>query len=317
MDNVKLIAKQIILNTKTIFSNKINILIVLFTLFISTMICVIFIPFQYGAGIPFTICTITISGVIYSTIDYGIRKSSLYDNIGLTKSNRWIFHLGSLLTIIIFIFFTTTILFLILDTFNSFGWLLVNWLKSQTVEHGVPMTGFYFTSQLYLFIIYCSFLISLLTFAISFAFQHLIKTQQGYFVLLLSVVILSIIFGGGLNDYWSIGSEEKEGINSRLEDGNHMFPWSLYWFSLIFPFYAPSQMIGEAAEAFQFTWDVNGDGTSLAYPYLAINGTVFSLLLFENQDWLWNLTTTMPYIEIVTLFSIGAVLSIFLKGKSK
>lgn len=302
MSLVKLVVKQILLNIKIIFSSKLNLIFILFFVGISITLPIIFIPFWIAAGMPFLISLIPTIAIVYSSSDYKFRKSTLYKNTELTINNKWIFHLSTLITVILFAIMTSSFVFIVLSIAGNFNLLLMGWLSYADVVNGKATEWYTFSFSLYFIVIYASLQIAFLIYGISFLCQHLISSEKGYFTLILSILILTIIFGGSLNDYYL----EHSNI---VKYDDSLFPWNIYWFSALFPFYMPGQLIGSAASIGRVS--IDSEGIIQYHSWFNTHDTLYPILFGKENNVLWNWSLSIPYFEIITFFILGYIISKF------
>lgn len=316
VDNFKLIIKQLILNIKTIGSNKSNFLIIGFIIIIAVSLPIVFTPFFASAGMVIVICILPTSAVFYSSINYNFRHSSLKNNMSLTKNNKWLFYISTLLTMIICSSIVDQVMYLILLIVNNNNLLLLSWLKRvEFVEGGYV---YKFSLQLNLMFLYCAVLTTAMTFAISFIFQYWANDRKTYFILIMILTILTIVFGGALNQYWATGA----GGARRLSDDVILYKWKDYWFSAIFPYFSMGSLGSAAAGASKMKVGLETSYSQLEL--LGSNGffsvtesgyahkTLFGFFRLDN-DPLWLLLMATPYIEIIIFFFIGTLISKYKK----
>ncbi len=301
MDALKLVVKQNILNIKQVILNKMNIIFLSFIIVISLLIPMVFIPLSMAYPIIFLISLIPVNGSVFSTINFNLKKSTLNKNYNITKSNRWVFNISTILTMVLFSFVIFNFIYVILIILNQFGILLSAW--RQYPDSSIINSKFNDLTNIgiYSLTLYTVIIISLITFSISFFISHFISSQKTYFMFILTSLILAIVFGGAFNDYfylpWDVGAAFQN---------NPIFPKQIYWVTLIFPYGPSGQLLRNISRLSEWRYQLDGFSTDYA-TYKGSLG-VWRIITFSNTP-IWNFTLVMPYIQIITFGSLGIVLS--------
>lgn len=190
------------LNIKYILNNFWTALQLLSFLVAAIIVPAIFIPYRQAGAMIVILGLILPTISIMGNIGYGMRESTLFKNIKTAGYKNRNFYLPSILTI----FFLQIVLSLI---FMPIFWILgkTGILMSQWRVRGLSFNTLnWIVIVLWPYIIVLSTLIS---FSFYFLIHNIVSTQKGYFTIVLSFFILSIIFGGTLNSYFS----HPEGIH--------------------------------------------------------------------------------------------------------
>lgn len=219
-------------------SKSIMILLIIFPMF-SIIVPVFFAPFWSSAAYVVQVNVITTTGLIYGTIVFGYKKSTLNNNEKLLTKSRSSSYLSALIVISIFIFVSSGIQLIIIFFLNWTHLLLPDWILSAEFND----RGYDLTQVKYLGWFWSIFWTMMITFGIFFALRNVIKNQKGHYIIVLSMLIIAFIWGGTLNDYFtSVCYIESTGQYERSMSRG-LFPDSLYWPTIIiFPFFAPGQM---------------------------------------------------------------------------
>ncbi len=301
MDALKLVVKQNILNIKQVILNKMNIMFLSFIVIIALLIPMVFIPLSMAYPIVFLITLIPVNGSVFSTINFNLKKSTLNKNYNITKSNRWVFNISTILTMMLFSFIIFNLIYVFLIIFGQFGILLSAWRQypDSSVVNGVYND--LIDIGIYSLTLYSVIIISLITFSISFFFSHFISSQKTYFMFILTSLILTIVFGGSFNDYFYLPQD----VGATFQN-NPIFPKQIYWITLLFPFGPSGQLLRNIGRLSEGHYLVDPAG-NISNWYGGSLG-VFRIITFNNTP-IWNLTLVMPYIQIITFGSLGIVLS--------
>ncbi len=301
MDSLKLVVKQNILNIKQVILNKMNIMFLSFIVIIALLIPMVFIPLSMAYPVVFLITLIPVNGSVFSTINFNLKKSTLNKNYNITKSNRWVFNISTILTMMLFSFIIFNLIYVFLIIFGQFGILLSAWRQypDSSVVNGVYND--LIDIGIYSLTLYSVIIISLITFSISFFFSHFISSQKTYFMFILTSLILTIVFGGSFNDYFYLPQD----VGATFQN-NPIFPKQIYWITLLFPFGPSGQLLRNIGRLSEGHYLVDPAG-NISNWYGGSLG-VFRIITFNNTP-IWNLTLVMPYIQIITFGSLGIVLS--------
>lgn len=301
MSKIKSIIKLCILNIKQISLNPMNYLIIAFFLLAAIMLPIIFIPLTYSIGEIFIISLLPILGSIYASINFSINKSTIKSNIKLTDYSRIDFYISTIVTMFIYTVLITSVLFCAILVVNE-GSLF----KSGWFSYG----KYTFTFEEYLLSLYTSVEMMLLVFGLSFAISGFVTNYNTYFIIILSFVLLSIIFGGTFNDYVDVKLVEgstDEAIMYSKNTGTGILPYSMLFPSLIiFPFYAPAQHLTFAGRL------LNDSAAAWKILNNEVHGNVLNILAMKGT-WEFTIIRIWPFFEMFIFFIIGYTVSKFRK----
>lgn len=317
----KLTITQIWLNLKTIFTDYKNILLMVSVIFIMLLVSIIFIPIHLGYGIVINVTSSIILASVYSSVNHTYRHSTLFSDSRLTRSNRYVFYISTIMTMSIVAIFSFTFTFLCLIVINHSNLLLMNWFfyEDRFTEGGQTV---YFNPQLFAISILVILQIVLIMFSLSFAFQHIIDNKVTYFGLIISIEILIIIFGGAFNSYFWPYSADKIPEGGVIFAGDPLFPMKIYWLSAINPFFSTGSQANIAMTISKIHVHLeDGKVVNDLYTYgwtsflnLTEDGvghkTLFEIYGSNNTD-MWKLMTWMPVIESLIFIGIGLLISRF------
>ncbi len=236
-----------------VIKNKAIILLLILAPFFSIIVPVIFVPFWASAAYIVQVNTILVVGLIYGTIVFGFKKSTLGKNEKMIIDNRSVSYIAALFIVMIFVFITSVIQFILLVMLNKLNLLMPDWVF--VAEDPTWVRGYDFSNMRFIGWAWAIFWTAMITFGIYFMFRTMIKTEKVHYSVTLGILIIAFVWGGTLNDYWGgsvlIGDKYERGIISTL------FPKELYWPTLIlFPFFAPGQFASQVAD---FTITSNGE----------------------------------------------------------
>ncbi len=321
MEQIKLTVKQVILNFKYLFSSYMNIIFLLLPVILVSLTVPTFL-FSINDAYGITVCVAIMTSlfVLYNGIVYQFRNSTLYNQSQLTKNNKWIFNLSSLMTLFIVGISIYIIQLFILQFMAMFGFLARNIVGSLSSNitfrlFKMPMGwNFYWAS-----------ILILICFSFSFFVSRVIKSSKGYFIVTMSLIILTIIFGATFNDYfksqYTFKDIDGEELRMYIYQGNvkAIFPEYMYIPSLLFPVYAPAQMFNKSGCA--AAWEQTSDGYHYATGFFKYGGNLwtwqedwwFKTNGLQSTAWRWNILYFVPYFHIVGWFGLGMVISKFKK----
>ncbi len=259
----------------------------------------IFFPFWGCAAFVVQVNVLLVSSLVYGTIVFGFKKSTVNKNHNLITKNKWVVYISSLLVMFIFVFLSSIIQYGLLIILNKLGLLMPNWLQSSnTSDRGYNLLNIKFGAW-----IWSIFWTMIITFGIYFSLRSFIKTEKAHYFLSLSIIIIAFIWGGSLNDYWG-GTVKIDGdyYNAII---TALYPRTLYWPTVVaFPYFAPGQMASRCAD---FTIVTNGfqwgDFAALSQKPLIhfMNSSIP-----DHKE--WNALIYMPIIWTGFLFVLGLLL---------
>ncbi len=313
VDNAKLIVKQIILNFKFLFSRAMNIVLLLVPALLLTLtVPTILFGMRYGYG--YTIMTSLVASlfVAFNGIVYQYRNSTLYKEMKLTKNNKWLFNLGAFATLAILGYLVYIIISILLSMFGLFG--LLTFEMTGSLPSGYSYAIWHMD---YLWNFYWVGMIILVSYSISFAISRVASSSQVFFIYALSIIIISIVFGGALNNYFQYDSTSQNSSGETIylfmfKNSNSLFPKEMYIPSILYPFYSQSIMLNIAARESLIRFAE--DGSIVVYsPFFKNGGQLLSWhtkLNYEvngwaNDAWRWNILYFMPYIQTTVWMAVG------------
>lgn len=274
-----LVGQRIYLNLKSITTNALT-MILLFA--IPTLFCsatIVFLPIKYNFEAIIVPSVMLISFITYGTIAGSFRRSTLNKNSNLTIAVRWVDNLATIGTMVILSLLVITFLLVVLTIFNLAGMM---WITTTQKSNQFEFS-FFFDLDLIL-IYYNVLLVSIISYSLSYLFQGFFDSDMMFFTLAIILFILFMLFGATINNYfWMNDSGVIEfSSNQSLYGENFYIP------SLLFPFYAPSQVIR-----------IQGD--------IMVNGNPNSIWMFIDgaNAWKWNIIWFVPYFHIVFWWVIG------------
>lgn len=289
MDFFKLIIKFWILNVKQLVSTRTNLILFIVFPIIALFVPIIFIPMSVSIGIVFILSLVPINGAIYATSNYSINQSTLRSNLNLRHNSRYSLYLSTILTMLSVTIIAATVIFILLCFANSMSILKSGWAQYDNAL--IVLDAPLFATALYV-----SIEISLITFALSFALQRFFANINTYFIMIFSLMILAVIFGATFNQY---SSADSGTLVLDPNTAHSTLPASLFIPSLIFPYYAPAQVLAIQPNIYIF-WDslLTEEGT-----YNALDA------IFSYQSLSWSWLVALPWVEMGALVLIGAFLS--------
>ncbi len=309
MEAIKLTVKQIILQFKTLLKSPVQVLLILLIPFlITTTLPIFFFGVKDSYGVTVTLSISIVVFILYSHFVGEYRKSTLYKNLQSTKSNRWLFNASSFITIFligVFIFlFHLTLMFV----YSKFNWLQASILNkinpdvnSIRIILAPPIWTFYWVST-----------IIGISFSISFALYRVTDEAKTYYIVIIIIVLLGIIFDGTFNNYFSSsGFYDGQYFDSLFFGGStkSLFPDSFYGASILYPFYAPSQMIDVVGMRM---FASKGTGISQFW-YLTFwkwqSAADYITMGLAPNAWRWNLLYFLPYIHSIIWIACGVFIS--------
>ncbi len=313
-----LLGKHLYINLKSIFTSKVNIFIIVGISLMMILLPMFLFPLLLSYSLIVTATIVVCCSVVFISTFINVSDTLMDKNNN--SYNRYVMnYLLSILTMLIVSLFSFLIIFFGLVIVNQFDLLLVDWFTHSNNQPGDYK--YVFNIQLFVISIYCVLLTVGVTFSISalvFLFTNDVKT---YTIIICSLLILIILFGGTINSYWwptgdsSLFGQYGGGLY-RMQDS--IFPWSIYFVSGLFPYFsigsklnvtmALSRAILVSVDGVVTTPDIFVNGSTTFFDIDPITGnqyhkTMFAMFSFNN-DPLWVLLLWIPYIEIVIIVTI-------------
>lgn len=292
---------SITLNLKNLFTLKSIILIVFISLFLNFMCLGLFMMHEVY-NLVILMITILSSGLAFISI-YEFNNSSLWKNMGLTKNKTFYYWTNSLITIIIFSYFSNFVMVSWTSIFINTNSMLSTWsfLPSQSTTFSLKSLTFW---SMYLYQI---LIISLLTFAMLFGLKQIFKTKKSQMIFILVLILFVIPLGGSINNW--MYSNYNYGFPTASSNGKVNQPY--YEFSYIFPYYSSGQILHHTIISLV---DSSTDSAFIkpadtVDPWVWMKeDTIVNSPTHDFSPWRWNIMYILPPIEIITFIIIGSII---------
>lgn len=237
-ERIEIICNKTFLLLRTVASNKwIITLLILFPI-MTMVIPIIFIPFWAAGPFMLQLNIITTTGLLYGSIVFGYKKSTLNSNEMLITKSRSVSYLSALIVILLFVFISSSLQLVLIALCNWIGILLPDWLTMPgTTKRGLSI------SNLPLFAWYwCIFWITIITFGIFFVLRNAINGERSHYGLVFGIIVFSFIWGGTLNDYFGGNVFVESDGSYERSFSRGMFPDYMYWpTAILFPYFGVGQ----------------------------------------------------------------------------
>ncbi len=300
-DSSKSVFKQTVLNIKYIIHNWSQILLLLVFPFTALCLVYFFIPLTMANPIFIFIGVVSPSGIVYISITYNWRESTLFKTQLLTRADKSRFYLSSYITLLIFGMAFLMISFL---TILFFGDILPTSFFSQisSINDGEK---YMFWKIPFIPYIYVTMLDVTIMFGLLFLLKNIVKEKRVMYMVVLSLIIFDVIFGGAFNNYFGTQmSTMNDGVDSIPVYRNYsLFPTSLYWPTLIlFPFFAPAMQL--SALGLKLVYELDPSTGEFVNSYMLSDNYRFWILTYQSE---WNILWITPYIWI-SLFGVSGII---------
>ncbi|BDU67360.1 MAG: hypothetical protein TYPL_0130 [Candidatus Tyloplasma litorale] len=294
--------KNIIFNFRMFLKNRSLILSIPLFISIGMLFPLFFVPVRKAIALTFLSIWIPLNGIYFYYINVQFRRTSLYGNYRITRNSKKIFYSSALFSILTLTIFATIILFMILWMFGYFNLLLIDPLSYPLGPNGQGSVKYLFNLNLLAVILYCGVETSILIFIISLIFEFSVNNDQIYFVFLFMSMLLILMFGGSLNDYFYVN-----GNKMSLDKENSWYPPEFYIPSILFPFFSIGQVVNSSFELSQQT--LNSEGVYEMSEWWNYNDSLFNLVEGFNNDFSWKLAIVIPYFEMAGMIIIIPLIS--------
>ncbi len=265
--------------------------------FIVSMVPMVFIPLYTSLGMDLTIVNVIVVNIVYASLSFNWKKSTAYKNFKLTRGSKVSFNasvwiITTLMSLIFFVVF-----FILVTFYNQVGILPGGWVSSA--DPGV----WNFQNLRWAQLVYFFILNSTVIFAISFGLSKLFNNENAYYIFTFTLIILVIMFGAGLNDFFDFYHADANG-KAYVAFDHSLFPESMFIPSLFMPFYASSQLMASLAESIRPEPEVLAIQFS-AFRLLPLTGNFVSDSSWVNTAVAWDFVWFESYIWIIVLGTLG------------
>lgn len=300
MNFTYILYKNLKLNINYIFKkNSTYILIFILPIF-SIIPVLFFFPFWNGASITILINSVLGTAIIFASLTYNWRKSTLYKNSFINGNDKSMIYLSSFMVIIIIETLVFLFHILTLFLFSELNMIVPDWIWSNDRTRGIDILNLIFFAYSWSF--YWSVLVM---FSISFLAQKFITTTKNFYILILMIMVLCFLWGSTFNDYFAhIGNN---GFKSYPNFKAEIYPSEFYFVSLLFPFYPMGQIASVSAD---FTITSNGNQWG---EYINFSGNLISWTSGHEFAWKWNILLVLPAFWV----ALFALLGILIPNNSK
>ncbi len=324
LTNFKLIIKHFILNIKYIFSNPFSLFALIFFMLIGSLLPTVLFPFFVIGGIQVIFSVSIPLLIILGAVSHNWRNSTFMKNENLTNSSDVIYWMSIILVIFIVGNIQQLSMELMNYLFSILDILLDNWAFISTAH--VPFLKYDNINAINY--IYAMEINLVIVFSVFFMINSFFSNVKNYYIFILGLMILAIIFGGGLSEMFTTSQwkstygEHEIFENYRLTNPVFhpaMFPKQIFIPILaISPFYSSSEFYLHT-----ITWGISGHN---AAPFESATSTVQHfmtasyassqlpfLLTFTSETWQWSLMMIMPYFWLSLSLTTGILKAKFSK----
>lgn len=310
---INLFLKQTIFNIKFFINNKKQILLFLFPILLSLFMAILFFPITLGFSVILETSLIMPLGIIFVSLSFNVRNSTLYSNLEVTKNSKYTFFLSIYILMLLYSIIILLLLMGSLTILSQFKILETGWL---TYDKNFM---YHFFNKNFFIVILSTIEITTILFVISFLFLNISKSQNTYYILLFSITILNVIFGGTMNSYfWAVPGTTalNKSTDLGIRYSPNIFPSWTFIISLIYPFYAPGQLLLMYGQKSLINISnevtLNGDAWKevVTLQWQQASNTSMEYL---SSMWRWNIVLLMPMIQIVTIGLTGIIIPTFKK----
>ncbi len=188
---------------------------------------VVFVPYSWGVGLFFIAYLILPSLIILGWTGYNMSDSTLMKNIKGGGIRNLTFFFGQYITIFIVGNILSLVFWPIVIIMGKSRLFVAIWSdKSKQLSDGTINYIDPLRNLTWILIIYAAQVYIAISFATYLIIQIWINSAKTYYMFVISIVILSIIFGGVINDYYYIppgyGGNIKIGFRQSIGDNVHI-----------------------------------------------------------------------------------------------
>lgn len=284
MEAIHLTLRRVYLNLASLTT---NILTLLLMFFIPTLFCLgttVIAPFYPNFGYIITTTAMLSGFIVYGTVAGTFRRSTLNKNSDLTMGVKWIDNLTTIITMLIMAFIMVNYELILFTIFDSIHILILLDHPDLQLWHDLSITLVY----------YWMFITVIITYSISYFIQGFFDSDMFFFTVAVVFTIGMMILGATIFSYFAYKGQYKPkaeipGIEGT--DNFNKYPF-MYWISLAFPFYTPSQMMRLQGDAL-----LRGlDPTS-----------IWCWANIDEHAWQFNILWFVPYGHIIIWWISGFI----------
>lgn len=287
-------------NFKSVLRNIKLISLFLMIILISLIIPIFFVPIEYCISVVIFLGSFFSSMILFISTSNNFKNSDLIRNYKLIKTNYNLdYYVSSFMTFFLSISFSMIILFLSLNLLQENNLLMNGWIDSGDYDEAIDIMSVDLNV-----VIYSSFELALVLFSILIFSQKISSNNKGMYLLISVILILSVVFGGIFNNYFS-----RKPHNPIAGNGYYRIPtygamampdYMFYPTMIILPFFGPLQHFAFLKWSIKdynffvdfFIWEKISDG----------------VLNYQR----WNALWLIPYIHVFILLGTSSLM-----GKKK
>lgn len=299
---LQIILKQYVLNIKHFFNEPIKMCLIIFiSILISLSIPVFFFPAFGSIGRSFLIIETIIIGLVFSSIYYDFKNTTLNKNLNLINNDKIAFNFSLFFVILTLSLMITFFMYIFILILNSFQLFLIGFRQYSSSE--VNGVTYKFGIDFLFLMFYCAIIESFFMFSFSLLISLFLKSKSSYFSMIFCLVILALIYGGRINDYFQL---TEEGIVANKDND---FSWVFFWSSLIVPFPSIGTLVDKGVELsmwvqvspneFEHTV-TNYENNYGAYFYFLTHDHMLEILKkFNDGSIEWKIFSNIPLFQIL------------------
>ncbi|NQX83482.1 MAG: hypothetical protein HRS50_02125 [Mycoplasmataceae bacterium] len=188
-----------ILNTKTLFKNGVFLFSGLLLPIIITLGFSMFLPIWFGFTMIVYTSTFLSTSMTFGSLAYSFSDSTLKKNLSLTRKTEKITIASVSLSMLLTSFISIASIIASLIFFEKIGWALTQF----SFMNLNPIPAINWNNVQWLVILYYWFILTIIMFAFSIFLQRFIKAKNGYYIFILTYLLLTLFIGGTLSITWT------------------------------------------------------------------------------------------------------------------
>ncbi len=301
VQNVKDIIK---FNFKSLIKHKMFVWATLSFFAMVLIASMVFVPYNWGVGLFFIAYLMLPCFIILGWTGYNIMTSVLYQNVRTSGIGSFSFYIAQLITIFIIGNILSLFFWPIVVLAAHFNLFILGWFDkaAQATTIFNPLSNF-----TWVLIIYNIQLTIMVVFSFYFVIQFWVSDIKVYYLIIVPTILLSIIFGGVINDYFTkpMGWENPDPASGeawsmhQIEMIGGAFPDWMFWPSLLFPFYGVGQFATAAIALNATHFGIEGAQSVQFWNWFIINPLI-------GESWKWWLVLIQPYVVCFGFLFFGS-----------
>ncbi len=302
-----MIGHRLYLDLKIVLTTKSFFFFLFFVPFLGMMFLTVIAPAQYAMQVVIVWTAMIMTSTTYYQISGNYRNSSLYKNSNLNKHDKFTTNLANVLISVSAAYVSLVVIIAMTEICSAASLLVDDWPWIKFL-YKMQFSFSLLTFDEWVLLLWSELEVALIICGLGFMMFRLFESPKVFFIIVLSISILQIIFGGIFNNYFALNENTSTGLYVPTLEGerhHNLFPFSFFLPSLLFPLYSSSQHIAVITNRVGLE---ALDGTVLNWnPWIWLNNlNVWEGAVKVFRDiWSWNILWFLPWAWTLLFLMVG------------